>query len=42
MKKLKSTGGKSVFERFKLSGPDGTHYWISHEVQVGSSYVDDV
>ncbi|CAM8910346.1 unnamed protein product [Rhodiola kirilowii] len=34
--------GKSVLERFKLSGPDGTQYWISPEVQVASSDADDV
>uniref|UniRef100_A0A7N0ZZI2 Protein yippee-like n=1 Tax=Kalanchoe fedtschenkoi TaxID=63787 RepID=A0A7N0ZZI2_KALFE len=34
--------GKSVLERFKLSGPDGTHYWIGAEVQVGNSDADDV
>ncbi|KAE8681232.1 Protein yippee-like [Hibiscus syriacus] len=34
--------GKSVIERFKVSGPDGSHYWVSHETHVGGSDADDV
>ncbi|KAK8593218.1 hypothetical protein V6N13_043178 [Hibiscus sabdariffa] len=34
--------GKSVLERFKVSGPDGSHYWVSHETHVGGSDADDV
>ncbi|CAL9008188.1 unnamed protein product [Prunus brigantina] len=35
--------GKSVLERrVKMSGPDGSNYWVSHEAQVGSSDADDV
>ncbi|KAE8661613.1 Protein yippee-like [Hibiscus syriacus] len=33
--------GKSVLERFKVSGPDGSHYWVSHETHGGSD-ADDV
>ncbi|XP_061351669.1 protein yippee-like [Gastrolobium bilobum] len=33
--------GKSVLERFKLSGPDGSNYWVSHEAHVGGSDADD-
>ncbi|KAE8735151.1 Protein yippee-like [Hibiscus syriacus] len=32
--------GKSVLERFKVSGPDGSHYWVSHETHVGGSDAD--
>ncbi|CDP14033.1 unnamed protein product [Coffea canephora] len=34
--------GKSVLERFKISGPDGSNYWTSHEAYVGGSDADDV
>ncbi|CAI0415813.1 unnamed protein product [Linum tenue] len=36
--------GKSVLERFKVSGPDGSSYWANHEVSqhVGGSDADDV
>ncbi|KAK1299262.1 hypothetical protein QJS10_CPB14g01742 [Acorus calamus] len=33
--------GKFILERFKVSGPDGTNYWVSHEAQVGGSDADD-
>ncbi|XP_061376579.1 protein yippee-like [Gastrolobium bilobum] len=33
--------GKSVLERFKVSGPDESNYWISHEAHVGGSDADD-
>ncbi|RYQ99930.1 hypothetical protein Ahy_B07g087943 isoform A [Arachis hypogaea] len=33
--------GKSVLERYKVSGPDGSNYWVSHEAHVGGSDVDD-
>ncbi|KAK9283964.1 hypothetical protein L1049_012222 [Liquidambar formosana] len=34
--------GKSVLERAKLSGPDGSNYWANHEAQIGGSDADDV
>ncbi|CAH2057536.1 unnamed protein product [Thlaspi arvense] len=34
--------GKSVLERFKISGPDGSYYWVGHEAHVGGSDADDV
>ncbi|KAJ6902277.1 hypothetical protein NC651_019915 [Populus alba x Populus x berolinensis] len=35
--------GKSVLERFKVSGPDGSHYWMNHEHHhIGGSDADDV
>ncbi|XP_076906912.1 protein yippee-like [Bidens hawaiensis] len=33
-KNQKYKEGKSVLERFKLSGPDGSSYWVSHEAQI--------
>ncbi|KAJ3682661.1 hypothetical protein LUZ60_012888 [Juncus effusus] len=33
--------GKFVLERFKLSGPDGSRYWGSHDTHVGGSDADD-
>ena len=33
--------GKSVLERFKVSGPDGSNYWITPEAHVGGSDADD-
>ncbi|GJY50276.1 yippee-like protein [Tanacetum coccineum] len=33
--------GKSVLERFKLSGPDGNSYWVSHEAHIGGTDEDD-
>ncbi|XP_020205635.1 protein yippee-like [Cajanus cajan] len=33
--------GKSVLERYKVSGPDGNNYWVSHEAHVGGSDADD-
>ncbi|KAL0452740.1 UNVERIFIED_CONTAM: protein yippee-like [Sesamum latifolium] len=40
-KSQKYKEGKSVLERFKISGPDGSHYWISHGAHVGGSDADD-
>uniref|UniRef100_A0A0D9VXT7 Yippee domain-containing protein n=1 Tax=Leersia perrieri TaxID=77586 RepID=A0A0D9VXT7_9ORYZ len=34
--------GKFILERYKVSGPDGSHYWVTHDAQVGGSDVDDV
>ncbi|XP_074582056.1 protein yippee-like [Curcuma longa] len=34
--------GKIVLERFKLTGPDGSRYWITHDAQMGGSDPDDV
>ncbi|KAK3020665.1 hypothetical protein RJ639_046258, partial [Escallonia herrerae] len=34
--------GKSVLERYKISGPDGSNYWASHEAHVGGSDAEDV
>ncbi|KAI0502133.1 hypothetical protein KFK09_017080 [Dendrobium nobile] len=33
--------GKFILERFKVSGPDGSHYWSSHESHVGGSDAED-
>ncbi|KAK8611059.1 hypothetical protein V6N13_131123 [Hibiscus sabdariffa] len=41
-KNQKYKEGKSVLERFKVSGPDGSHYWVSHGRYVGGSDADDV
>ncbi|CAL5363853.1 unnamed protein product [Camellia sinensis] len=41
-KSQKYKEGKSVLERFKISGPDGSNYWIGHETPVGGSDADDV
>lgn len=30
-----------VLVRFKVSGPDGSNYWVSHETHVGGSDADD-
>ncbi|GAV66273.1 LOW QUALITY PROTEIN: Yippee domain-containing protein, partial [Cephalotus follicularis] len=32
---------KYVLERFKVSGPDGSHYWVSQEAHLGGSNGDD-
>ncbi|KAI3667265.1 hypothetical protein L6452_42315 [Arctium lappa] len=40
-KNQKYKEGKSVLERFKLSGPDGSNYWVSHEAHIGGSDQDD-
>ncbi|KAL3373295.1 hypothetical protein AABB24_005352 [Solanum stoloniferum] len=41
-KSQKYKEGKSVLERFKICGPDGNHYWASHETHVAGSDADDV
>ncbi|CAN1748624.1 Protein yippee-like [Linum perenne] len=42
-KSQKYKEGKSVLERFKVSGPDGTSYWADHHAaHVGGSDADDV
>ncbi|CAH1438737.1 protein yippee-like [Lactuca sativa] len=43
-KNQKYKEGKSVLERCKLSGPDGSSYWVSHEVHAhfGGSDQEDV
>ncbi|KAD1215664.1 hypothetical protein E3N88_43149 [Mikania micrantha] len=41
-KNQKYKEGKSVLERFKLDGPDGSSYWVSHEAQIAGSDQDDV
>nr|CAD1839640.1 unnamed protein product [Ananas comosus var. bracteatus] len=33
--------GKFILERFKVSGPDGSHYWVTHDTHMGGSDVDD-
>ncbi|KAL0402899.1 UNVERIFIED_CONTAM: protein yippee-like [Sesamum radiatum] len=40
-KSQKYKEGKSVLERFKISGPDGSQYWVSHGAHVGGSDADD-
>ncbi|KAL6637657.1 hypothetical protein ACP70R_025229 [Stipagrostis hirtigluma subsp. patula] len=34
--------GKFILERYKVSGPDGSHYWVTHDAHVGGSDADDV
>ncbi|XP_019103771.1 protein yippee-like isoform X1 [Beta vulgaris subsp. vulgaris] len=41
-KSQKYKEGKSVLERYKVFGPDGSNYWVTHEAHVGSSDADDV
>ncbi|KAG5616211.1 hypothetical protein H5410_016035 [Solanum commersonii] len=41
-KSQKYKEGKSVLERFKITGPDGSHYWASHDTHVAGSDADDV
>ncbi|KAL8093617.1 protein yippee-like [Apium graveolens] len=41
-KSQKYKEGKSVLERFKISGPDGTNYWVNHEAHVSGSDPEDV
>ncbi|KAL8154331.1 hypothetical protein V2J09_012091 [Rumex salicifolius] len=33
--------GKSVLERYKISGPDGSNYWPRHQTLVSGSDADD-
>ncbi|GFY83512.1 Yippee family putative zinc-binding protein [Actinidia rufa] len=40
-KSQKYKEGKTVLERFKISGPDG-NYWANHEAHAGGSDADDV
>ncbi|KAL8462970.1 hypothetical protein ACS0TY_033832 [Phlomoides rotata] len=40
-KSQKYKEGKSVLERFKISGPDGSNYWVSHGAHFGGSDADD-
>ncbi|KAL5991472.1 hypothetical protein ACLOJK_012381 [Asimina triloba] len=40
-KNQKYKEGKFILERFKVSGPDGSNYWISNEAQIGGSDADD-
>ncbi|XP_030540487.1 protein yippee-like [Rhodamnia argentea] len=42
-KSQKYKEGKSVLERIKLVGPDGSNYWATHEAHIiGGSDADDV
>ncbi|KAG5237468.1 Yippee family protein [Salix suchowensis] len=41
-KSQKYKEGKSVLERFKLSGPDGSHYWVHEHHHISGSDADDV
>lgn len=40
-KSQKYKEGKSVLERFKVSGPDGSNYWVSHATHGVGSDADD-
>ncbi|KAK8926134.1 hypothetical protein KSP39_PZI018322 [Platanthera zijinensis] len=33
--------GKFILERFKVSGPDGNHYWANHDSHAGISDAED-
>ncbi|GAV81617.1 LOW QUALITY PROTEIN: Yippee domain-containing protein, partial [Cephalotus follicularis] len=39
--KTQKKEGKSVLERFKVSGPNGSQYWVSQEAHLGGSDGDD-
>ncbi|XP_020250361.1 protein yippee-like isoform X2 [Asparagus officinalis] len=41
-KSQKYKEGKFILERFKVTGPDGSQYSLSHEFHVGGSDADDV
>ncbi|KAG2723890.1 hypothetical protein I3843_02G168200 [Carya illinoinensis] len=41
-KSQKYKEGKSVLERYMVSGPDGSNYWVSHGAHSGGSDADDV
>uniref|UniRef100_A0A803M3S0 Protein yippee-like n=1 Tax=Chenopodium quinoa TaxID=63459 RepID=A0A803M3S0_CHEQI len=41
-KSQKYKEGKSVLERYKVFGPDGSNYWVTHEAHIGGSDADDV
>ncbi|XP_073017173.1 protein yippee-like isoform X1 [Primulina eburnea] len=41
-KSQKYKEGKSVLERFKICGPNGSRYWVGHDVHSGGSDADDV
>ncbi|XP_062214891.1 protein yippee-like [Phragmites australis] len=34
--------GKYILERYKVSGPDGSLYWVTHDTRFGGSDADDV
>ncbi|XP_074560132.1 protein yippee-like [Curcuma longa] len=34
--------GKIVLERFKLTGPDGSRYWLTQDTSISGSDPDDV
>ncbi|PVH31363.1 hypothetical protein PAHAL_9G127000 [Panicum hallii] len=34
--------GKYILERFKVSGPDGSQYWIAHDAHLVGSDADDI
>ncbi|XP_073020180.1 protein yippee-like [Primulina eburnea] len=40
-KSQKYKEGRSVLERFKISGPDGSSYWVGHEAHAGGSDADE-
>ncbi|KAL9231433.1 hypothetical protein vseg_006664 [Gypsophila vaccaria] len=40
-KSQKYKEGKSVLERYKVFGPDGSNYWVTHEAHLGGSDADD-
>ncbi|XP_074308151.1 protein yippee-like [Silene latifolia] len=40
-KSQKYKEGKSVLERYKILGPDGSNYWATHEAYIGGSDADD-
>ncbi|WOL04704.1 hypothetical protein Cni_G13426 [Canna indica] len=40
-KNQKYKEGKIVLERFKLTGPDGSRYWVTHDSHMGGSDADD-
>ncbi|CAO2825661.1 unnamed protein product [Amaranthus hypochondriacus] len=41
-KSQKYKEGKSVLERCKVFGPDGSNYWVAREARIGESDSDDV
>ncbi|NP_001150917.1 protein yippee-like [Zea mays] len=34
--------GKFILERYKVSGPDGSQYWVPQDAHLGGSDADDI
>ncbi|KAH9614848.1 hypothetical protein KSS87_016661 [Heliosperma pusillum] len=40
-KSQKYKEGKSVLERYKILGPDGSNYWVTGDAHIGGSDADE-